>query len=151
MTTRKGFTLIEPLAVVAVIAVLIALLVTAVQSARESAARTQCIHNQKLLALACHSFHDTYRKLPPGIGWEATGDQVPPPAFGTGFFHLLPFVEQEPLYKSSNNDGFFFADYKEVSATVVGAFQCPSDPSTPSDGLITDGTGASPSGRHLCR
>jgi len=90
---RRGFTLIELLVVIAIIAILIALLVPAVQKVREAAARTQIINNLKQCALALHSCNDVNRKLPPATG-----------TFGSQMFaralsiHLLPYVEQGPLY-----------------------------------------------------
>ena len=94
---RSGFTLIELLVVIAIIAILIGLLVPAVQKVRESANRTQCTNNLKQLGLAAHNYHDTLKHLPPAIGY------YPPAAgaFGTYLFHLLPYVEQDDLYRSA--------------------------------------------------
>ena len=86
---RGGFTLVELLVVIAIIGVLIALLLPAVQQARESARRTQCVNNLKQVGLAVHNFHDTFGELPPSriqyeyLGWSAV---------------LLPFMEQTNLY-----------------------------------------------------
>jgi prepilin-type N-terminal cleavage/methylation domain-containing protein len=97
---RRGFTLIELLVVIAIIAILIALLVPAVQKVREAAARTQTNNNLKQLGLACHSCNDNFRVLPHlhgsplGPATTATND-----LYETIWVHLLPYVEQDPLYK----------------------------------------------------
>jgi prepilin-type N-terminal cleavage/methylation domain-containing protein/prepilin-type processing-associated H-X9-DG protein len=99
MTKRKGFTLVELLVVIAIIGILIALLLPAIQAAREAARRSQCTNNMKQLALAAHNFHDSYKEFPSvthqdmfkeqGGAWYRWGYTMP----------LLPYIEQEPLYE----------------------------------------------------
>src|SRR3989442_2337520 len=91
---RRGFTLIELLVVIAIIAILIALLVPAVQKVREAAARTQCQNNLKQLGVGLHSYHDVKKTLPPG-GVSTTSN---PGDLGWTYF-ILPQIEQLPLYK----------------------------------------------------
>src|ERR1041384_1561115 len=96
---RRGFTLIELLVVIAIIAVLIGLLLPAVQKVREAAARTQCTNNLKQLALGIHSFHDVNHNYPQG-GGDPGGEN---PAVRTFYFswtfHIYPYIEQDNLYK----------------------------------------------------
>src|SRR5579872_3094595 len=94
MSSRKGFTLIELLVVIAIIAILIALLVPAVQKVRESAARTQCVNNLKQLALGCHNYHDVNHFLPPS--------RIARDAYATWCVLLMPYIEQEAAYNLWN-------------------------------------------------
>src|SRR5881397_1273511 len=98
--TRTGFTLIELLVVIAIIAILIGLLVPAVQKVREAAARAQCTNNLKQVALAVHNFKSANKKLPPagrGYGWCRVLNGYPADPFITnenGMVSLLPYLEQ---------------------------------------------------------
>ena len=91
-----AFTLVELLVVIAIIAVLIGLLLPAVQSAREAARRMSCGNNGKQVALAVLAYESTHGKLPPQLGWSSGVEGRG--AFGTLFFHLLPLVEESALY-----------------------------------------------------
>jgi prepilin-type N-terminal cleavage/methylation domain-containing protein len=133
-TPRAGFTLIELLVVIAIIAILIGLLLPAVQKVREAANRIKCTNNLKQIGLATHSYHDTYGHLQPGIGYYPTTTNG---AFGIGWFHLLPFIEQENLFKRSLGTVPFpsgpavayYPGNNGVYSTVVKLYVCPSDPS----------------------
>ncbi len=132
---RRGFTLIELLVVIAIIAILIALLVPAVQKVREAAARMQCTNNLKQLGLGVHNYHDAYKKLPP------MQIQLRPGAAmtdrGSFMVAIFPYVEQDPLYKQYQAGGIA----APANQPVINLFLCPSDIS-PGSGRNTDGWAA---------
>ena len=136
---RRGFTLIELLVVIAIIAILIGLLVPAVQKVREAAARAQCQNNMKQIVLGLHNCAGTYNtRLPPGIGSFPNTNMGRPPtsgAFGGLLYHLLPFVEQKNLYNMSalGNGGYDveLGGGGFVESQTVPVYICPSDPTVP--------------------
>jgi prepilin-type N-terminal cleavage/methylation domain-containing protein/prepilin-type processing-associated H-X9-DG protein len=127
---RRGFTLIELLVVIFVIGALIALLLPAVQSAREAARRAQCVNNLKQLALALHGFHDANGALPLGPLMDY-GDGTYDPKAGI-FVLLLPQLEQQAMYNAVNltrNDTIFRVPENDtVEGFGLATLWCPSDP-----------------------
>ena len=134
---RPGFTLIELLVVIAIIGVLIALLLPAVQSAREAARRAQCTNNLKQIALASLNFESTYGHLPPGLGPCGTRENPTGGTCGgraTPLAQVLPFLENASAYATFNFEinlnifgGPTTINYT-AQTTLVSAFICPSDP-----------------------
>jgi prepilin-type N-terminal cleavage/methylation domain-containing protein/prepilin-type processing-associated H-X9-DG protein len=134
--TRRGFTLIELLVVIAIIAILIGLLLPAVQKVRASAARSQCQNNLKQLALACHGYHDVSQRLPPG----AANDVAPFGNGGQGWgsswkVYILPFIEQNAIYSNwqfNNSSGYTNGNnYNLVNNITIKPFACPASPLPP--------------------
>jgi prepilin-type N-terminal cleavage/methylation domain-containing protein/prepilin-type processing-associated H-X9-DG protein len=131
----RGFSLIELLVVLAIIGALVGLLLPAVQRVREAAGRTACANNARQFTLATLHFHDTYNRLPPGIG--TVGEN----AWGTCWFHLLPFVEQQNLYASSRVGDTYSVANNGVASRSFRLLFCPSDPSVSASGTVSDETG----------
>jgi prepilin-type N-terminal cleavage/methylation domain-containing protein len=123
---RAAFTLVELLVVIAIIAILIGLLLPAVQKVREAAARTQSINNLKQLGIATHAFNDNNRYLPPATGWSpAVGVQNS--TDGTVHYVLLPYLEQQALYQSGYNGSVYYAQ-NAPAGTNIKVFIAPADP-----------------------
>jgi len=144
---KTAFTLVELLVVIAIIGILIALLLPAVQAAREAARRMSCANNFRQVGVAMHNYHSAHGCFPPGvIIWRSStgascGPALDPPrhyaGFGWGAF-ILPYLEQAALYEKIDfvqdpNSGHGFTYYepgstREATSTLIPTYLCPSDP-----------------------
>jgi len=121
---RSAFTLVELLVVISIIGVLVALLLPAVQAAREAARRMQCRNNLRQLGIAMHNYHDVYKKFPPGYRMKPNSATEP---VGSANVSLLPYLEQANAKNLIDPNAPWYLLSPEAAQTVVKTFQCPSD------------------------
>lgn len=144
MKRSQGFTLVELLVVIAIIGVLVALLLPAVQQAREAARRSQCVNNMKQIGIALHNYHDSYNSFPPG--WiNRGGGGVPNYGWAV---NILPFMEQSALYQELDPgitplNTRYVAGADPVSQallqTPIKGYRCPSDVTRDLNNLVIFG------------
>ena len=127
---RKAFTLIELLVVIAIIAILIGLLLPAVQKVREAAARTQCVNNLKQMGLALHAFHDANEVLPQGQSPWSAAYQAPYEGAWSWQGYILPYMEQDNAYKQAKawqNASNTYSWNNPVAGLKMKLYTCPAD------------------------
>ena len=131
LASRPAFTLVELLVVIAIIGVLVALLLPAVQAARESARRSQCSNNLKQIGLAVLNYESNLRILPPGAFWAY--DPKDHPIKGSILLHILPYMEQQALYDQFDFRIFNLETqtmprtFSDLAGTHIAAYRCPTD------------------------
>lgn len=130
-TGRRGFTLVELLVVIAIIGILIALLLPAVQAAREAARRSQCTNNLKQIGLGLHNYHSATKAFPPGwVRTHGTSADPDDPSWAWSV-SVLPYMEQQPLYQRLNASkvtmSYVFKNDLAALQTAVSTYMCPSD------------------------
>ena len=132
----RGFTLVELLVVIAIIGILIAMLLPAVQAAREASRRTQCANNLKQIALAIHNFHDAQGGVPPAyLGGRGHASWM---------VLIMPYLEQSALYGAFDLERTYYMQRLEVIQTQVSFYYCPSRRSPPQLSVSGDGRGTVP-------
>lgn len=139
---RRGFTLLELLVVVALLAVLIGMLLPAIQKIRESAHGLTCRNNLKQIGLAAHLFHEAQERMPPAFDFVPDAHLYGGAGLGPLSYHLLAFIEQNALYQMSRHrppsnppQDYFLYTAANVHQQTVKLYNCPSDPTLPSSGV----------------